>query len=252
MEVSSEMGIDSAATKETLKNLYKKINFEQSADRQGLHLFVSDVIVIHDNGKDTAYFCNDVGFKEVPEFFQSENHIALGASGIAIDGHIGTWHTIDSQKIDGKDYFLMEHEKYGDEVACVIVDSTGKVAAEDVWNGFDKETTEMLLTEQILEKSSSVPIQGKDAIDDMETSPEKRNYLKAAEEYSEENYNEVDGRMETESKQDPGDSIGDGAQAKSSVLKKLQEKKASIAQQEKLSPDRAFEKPLKNKDAELA
>lgn len=146
----------------------------------------------------------------------------------------------------------MEHEKYGDEVACVIVDSTGKVAAEDVWNGFDKETTEMILTERILEKSSSGPIQEKDTLDDMETSSEKRNYLKAAEEYSEENYNEVDGRMETESKQEPGDSIGDGAESRSSVLKKLQEKKSSIDQQEKIPLDKTLEKTLKNKDAELA
>ena len=76
----------------------------------------------------------------------------------------------------------------------------------------------------------------------------EKNYLKAAEEYSEENYNEVDGRMETESKQEPGDSIGDGGEAKSSVLKKLHEKQTAVSEQGKNVP---IEKPNKSHDAEL-
>ena len=42
----------------------------------------------------------------------------------------------------------MEHDKFGDEAACVIVDSSGKLVAEDIWNGFDKDTVEMILAEQ--------------------------------------------------------------------------------------------------------
>jgi hypothetical protein len=31
-------------------------------------------------------------------------------SGLAVEGHMGTWHNIDQVQVDGKDYFLMEHD----------------------------------------------------------------------------------------------------------------------------------------------
>ena len=58
----------------------------------------------------------------------------------------------------------------------------------------------------------------------------------------------MDGRMETESKQEPGDSIGDGGEAKSSVLKKLHEKQAAVSEQGKIVP---VEKIHRSQDAEL-
>lgn len=56
---------------------------------------------------------------------------------IHVDGHEGTWYTIGCETIHGVEYFLLEHEKYGDETAGVIVNSSGKVVCEDIWNGFD-------------------------------------------------------------------------------------------------------------------
>ena len=234
---------------EILESLYEKFNLQHPADYRGHSLSVSDIVVLHENGRDTAYFCDSIGFKEVPEFLQEENLVTLETTGLIVDTHYGTWHTIDSQNFGGKDYFLMEHDKFGDEAACIIVDSSGKLVAEDIWNGFDRDTVEMILSEQ---KESDVLLT-QQMIDlasghNREPSPGEKNYLKAAEEYSEENYNEVDGRMETESKQEPGDSIGDGGEAKSSVLKKLHEKQAAINGQEKIVP---IEKLHKSHDAEL-
>lgn len=234
---------------EILESLYEKFNLQHPADYRGHSLSVSDIVVLHENGRDTAYFCDSIGFKEVPEFLQEENLVTLETTGLIVDTHYGTWHTIDSQNFGGKDYFLMEHDKFGDEAACIIVDSSGKLVAEDIWNGFDRDTVEMILSEQ---KESDVLLtqQMTDLASghNREPSPGEKNYLKAAEEYSEENYNEVDGRMETESKQEPGDSIGDGGEAKSSVLKKLHEKQAAINGQEKIVP---IEKLHKSHDAEL-
>lgn len=234
---------------EVLESLYEKFNLQHPADYRGHSLSVSDVVVLHENGRNTAYFCDSIGFKEVPEFLQDENLVTLETTGLIVDTHYGTWHTIDSQNLGGKDYFLLEHDKFGDEAACIIVDSSGKLVAEDIWNGFDRDTVEMILSDQ---KESDVLLtqQTKDHASghNHEPSPEEKNYLKAAEEYSEENYNEVDGRMETESKQEPGDSIGDGGEAKSSVLKKLHEKQSAINGQEKIAP---IEKLHKSHDAEL-
>lgn len=235
---------------EVLESLYEKFNLQHPADYRGHSLSVSDVVVLHENGRDTAYFCDSIGFKEVPEFLQEENLVTLETTGLVVDTHFGTWHTIDSQNFGGKDYFLMEHDKFGDEAACIIVDSSGKLVAEDIWNGFDKDTVEMILADQNQSDTPLISQQPKDLASDQnrDPSPEEKNYLKAAEEYSEENYNEVDGRMETESKQEPGDSIGDGGEAKSSVLKKLHEKQAAVSKQGKNVP---VEKIHKSQDAEL-
>lgn len=67
----------------------------------------------------------------------ANNEITEGSSNIEVDGHIGTWYVIDTDKINDTAYFLLEHEEHGDEAACVIVDSDGKLVLDDVWNGFD-------------------------------------------------------------------------------------------------------------------
>lgn len=38
----------------------------------------------------------------------------------------------------------MEHDTYGDEAACVIVDERGKLVLDDVYNGFDDDTLRLL------------------------------------------------------------------------------------------------------------
>ena len=66
-----------------------------------------------------------------------KTEITEGSSNIEVEGHIGTWYVIDTDKINDTAYFLLEHEEHGDEAACVIVDSDGKLVLGDVWNGFD-------------------------------------------------------------------------------------------------------------------
>ena len=51
--------------------------------------------------------------------------------GMAVDGHIGTWHTIDHKEIDGHTFWLMEHDTFGDDASCIIVDERG----DGVMNG---------------------------------------------------------------------------------------------------------------------
>ena len=38
----------------------------------------------------------------------------------------------------------MEHDTYGDEAACIIVDERGKLLLDDVYNGFDDDTLRLL------------------------------------------------------------------------------------------------------------
>lgn len=58
-------------------------------------------------------------------------------SSIRIPGHKGTWHIIDKTEDGDKTLFLLEHDTYGDEAACLIVDEDMNLLCEDVWNGFN-------------------------------------------------------------------------------------------------------------------
>ena len=126
----------------------------------------------------------------------------------------------------------MEHKEVSSEVAAVIVDETGKIVAEDVWNGFSPEILAMIAKEQGLPLTQ--PVSANDA-----------NHLVAAEGYSEENYNLIDGRIDTQSKLTPGDDTESqpeqGKSKRPSVLEKLKEKQAEIPVKHKadISPTRS-------------
>ena len=42
---------------------------------KGHSLSVSDVVVLHQNGRDTAHYVDSFGYKDVPEFLQPENYL---------------------------------------------------------------------------------------------------------------------------------------------------------------------------------
>lgn len=76
--------------------------------------------------------------------------ITKNSDHIKVKGHVGTWYVIDEGRFVWIEdtptggsrtvhthCFLLEHETYGDEAACVIVDENGSILLEDVWNGFE-------------------------------------------------------------------------------------------------------------------
>lgn len=216
-----------ASTSEVLESLFVKFNLEFPADYRTRSMSVSDVVVLHENDVDKAYFCDSIGFVEVPQFLQAD---AMVTTSLAVAGHFGTWHTIDTRKIGGQDLYLMEHDEFNSEVAAVIVDGTGKVVAEDVWNGFGPEILAMIAEEQGLILAPP-------------TTTNKANYLAAAEGYSEENYNKIDGRIiDTQSKLMPGDDTESQPERdkdkKPSVLEKLKEKQSVKMCSENTEPDK--------------
>ena len=84
------------------------------------------------------------GLLTVREFMKEQeeknNGLLYGDSyNITVEGHIGTWYAIDETEVGGEKFFLLEHEEYGDEAACVAVNEQGKLVAEDLWNGFDED-----------------------------------------------------------------------------------------------------------------
>jgi len=63
--------------------------------------------------------------------------ITCNSDNISIEGHWGTWYVLEEQETTQHgQLFLLEHETYGDDAACLIVDEAGMVIVDEVCNGF--------------------------------------------------------------------------------------------------------------------
>lgn len=60
---------------ENPESIYTRFNMDLPKDFTGHSLSMSDVIVIHQNGMDTAHYCDRFDFTEVPEFFEPDNYL---------------------------------------------------------------------------------------------------------------------------------------------------------------------------------
>ena len=54
---------------EDLDSIYERFNLYHPDDFRGHSLSVSDVIVLHKDNRDQAYYVDSFGFRQVPEFF---------------------------------------------------------------------------------------------------------------------------------------------------------------------------------------
>ena len=54
----------------SLEDIYTRFNIDQPKDFKGHSLSVSDVVVLHQNGQDTAHYVDSSGYRQVPEFLQ--------------------------------------------------------------------------------------------------------------------------------------------------------------------------------------
>ena len=59
----------------TLEGIFEKFNIDRPEDFKGHSLSVSDVVVLHQNGQDTAHYTDSIGFVEVPEFLREQKQI---------------------------------------------------------------------------------------------------------------------------------------------------------------------------------
>lgn len=82
-------------------------------------------------------------------------HVTEQTSGLMVEGHMGTWHTIGQREYHGERFFLMRHDEYGSEAADIIVSENGILVAEDLRNGFDAEAG-FAISEYLEENGASV------------------------------------------------------------------------------------------------
>ena len=60
------------APETSLEDIYTRFNIDHPKDFKGHSLSVSDVVVLHQNGQDSAHYVDSFGYKEVPEFLHEK------------------------------------------------------------------------------------------------------------------------------------------------------------------------------------
>ena len=134
---------------ESLDGIYERFNLRHPEGYEGHSLSVSDMVVMQRDGEARAYYVDSFGFSEIDEFVEQRQRITqkqhriedayinADSLGIIVDGHEGTWRTIEGKEIGGEMFYLMESQEYGDEAANILLHMDGDLVAEDLWNGID-------------------------------------------------------------------------------------------------------------------
>ena len=60
------------APETSLEDIYTRFNIDHPKDFKGHSLSVSDIVVLHQNGGNTAHYVDSIGFQNVPEFLQEK------------------------------------------------------------------------------------------------------------------------------------------------------------------------------------
>ncbi len=63
--------IHGQSQREKLNAIYEKFNIDHPADYRGHSLSVSDIVVLHEDGENSAHFVDSYGFTKLPEFMRA-------------------------------------------------------------------------------------------------------------------------------------------------------------------------------------
>ena len=211
---------------ETPEQIKKDLEQKQPHNYKGHAVSTSDVLILNDNGVTTTYYVDKDTFIEIPDFMKVTSSESGGlikdTVGYEIEGKDGTWEVVDYLLVEGKNYFLMEHEQYGTNVAYVVLNQNGKVIVDSVYNGFDD------MVKQQIRDYLHPPVQAqtgnsKPKLDNWQKYMENGEYLRSAEITEEANYNMIDGLKNNAAPKEKKN------RPKESILAKLNEKKEEVA-----------------------
>ena len=204
---------------------------------------VSDVLVLNQNGEVYCYYVNEDYLQLLSGFIRlnpSGTLVTLDTENYRISGKPGNWMATDDIIIDGKQFYLMEHQEYHRQVAYIILDSYGKMIMEECQNGFDEKTRQQLHevvngTEQAKEETKKSSVR----LEHYQKFFENGTYERCWESGTEGNYNMVDGQVNnlkkseeerTEKKSAPrAKQLKKKPKKRESVIRRLREKQIAIA-----------------------
>ena len=205
---------------------------------------VSDVLVLNQNGEIHCYYVNEDYPQLLSGFIRlnpSGTLVTLDTENYRISGKPGNWMATDDIIIDGKQFYLMEHQEYHRQVAYIILDSYWKIIMEECKNGFDEKTKqklhELMKTPEQREQEYQ---KYKERLEHYQKFFENGTYERSWESGTEENYNMVDGQVnnlknaeEKSVERKPAQKLYQSSKKKpkkrESVIKRLREKQIAIA-----------------------
>lgn len=252
---------------DTPESVRERLDGQPPRSFAGHSVSVSDVLVFNRSGTIISYYVEKNGFTVIENFIKNESSssgaaVSIDTINFQIEGKAGSWLAFDSIRLEGQEFFLMEHETYGKDAAWVVVDGAGRLAVDNVRNGFDQEVKKKLeeylhssqpeedRQEKIQQRAEPerqvkpqtyqekpLPQQEEDSpdkprLDNWQKYMENGEYLRSAEICEEQNYNMIDGRKNNGYKAPsatnsvPPEKKPKGRQ---SVLAKLHKKQAEIA-----------------------
>ena len=219
------------APETSLEDIYTRFNIDHPKDFKGHSLSVSDVVVLHQDGQDTAHYVDSFGYKSVPEFLQEQKQLTPDEleTGETIKTPRGTFYVTDMSREQMEAAGYGFHHQSDDGKYLVMGNGTRAFA---------------IAAEQA----------------------QRENPLKAAEQTTEQNENMIDGIInntpsvdELEAKVKAGETISlvdlaNAVKADKERGKGKQEKKPSIRAQLKADKEKAQKKAAaktKNHDLEV-
>ena len=212
----------------SLEDIYTRFNIDHPKDFKGHSLSVSDVVVLHQNGQDTAHYVDSFGYKEVPEFLQEQRQLTPDEleTGETIKTPRGTFYVTDMSREQMEAAGYGFHHQSDDGKYLIMGNGTRAFA---------------IAAEQA----------------------QRENPLKAAEQTTEQNENMIDGIInntptvdELEAKVKAGETISlvdlaNAIKADKERGKDKPEKKPSIRAQLKADKEKSQKKAAKAKNHEL-
>ena len=264
-----------------------RINEKQPKRYHGHSVSTGDVIAINQVGVTQCYYLEQVGFIRLPGFIHpssqssdSDSQKTTGDAGSGGDERVitlrttdyllkdrkGLWLAEDMILVDGRPFFLLQHQDFGNDAAFAVVDEYGNQAAHDSYDGFTEDVIRQI--RQFLQKEKeqkAQPEAGADSdnqthstfdmyavasgtgneeiiysvtpklsnytppLENWRKSYQNGEYIRSAESGEEVNYNMVDGLHNNSRKRKRG-------KKRRSVLKRLHEKQMEMARREKRVP----------------
>lgn len=199
---------------------------------------VSDVLVLNRSGEISCYYVNEDAPRRITGFIRlnpSGTLVTLDTRDYKIEGYEGNWMAADDMIIDGRQFFLMEHQEFHRQVAMIVLDSYGRKVVEECKEGFNQEVKDKIYAFlQSQEKKRYPNKELKQRLEFWQKFFENGHYERSWESGMEVNYDAIDGCVNHQ-KDDPGKALkepkdqADRPRKKTSVLRKLHQKQIAIA-----------------------
>lgn len=167
---------------------------------------VSDVLVLNQDGEISCYYVDENYPQYLAGFIRinaSGALITMETENYQIDGKKGKWIATDTIIIDGKQFYLMEHQVYRNQAQGVILDAYGKMVVEEC-KKFDEKIKQKIhdyIQQQVpLNPVEQLKHDGKIRLEHYQKFYQNGTYEQNRESGTEANYDTVDGLVNNQKK----------------------------------------------------